>query len=76
MSSPQTFFDVKALDDAAAAKVIVSTVQGMSKARRKRFLRELLVHTAAMMMIDDGARYAAEQAFQLADAIVGKTKTD
>jgi hypothetical protein len=59
-------------EDAAA---IVARALGRRAPRvRPRFLRELLAHTAAGLVVIEGERAAGEAVYRLADAVVARGK--
>ncbi len=55
-----------------AAATIADALTSCPVAQRSTFLRELLAHTAAGLVIIDGEPAAAEAAYRLADAIVDR----
>ena len=57
-------------DDAAA--LVARALARRSAAERPRFLRELLAHTAAGLMVIEGDRAAGEAVYRLADAVVAR----
>jgi hypothetical protein len=60
-----------------AAEVVAQALARRPPKERAEFLRELLTHTAAGLVVIDGNSSAAEAVYRLADAIVdGATKDD
>lgn len=57
----------------AAAMVARALSQRPAKAR-PRFLRELLAHTAAGLVVIEGERAAGEAVYRLADAVVARSR--
>lgn len=61
---------VEGVTDAAA--VVSREVTKRPPQERGAFLRELLAHTAAAMVVVDGARATGEAVYRLADAVVAR----
>jgi hypothetical protein len=57
-------------DDAAA--MVARALSGRPPKERARFLRELLAHTAAGLVVIEGDRAAGEAVYRLADAVVAR----
>lgn len=57
-----------ARDDAAS--LVARALARRRPSERARFLRELLAHTAAGLMVIEGDRAAGEAVYRLADAVV------
>jgi hypothetical protein len=57
-------------DDAAA--IVASALSRRAPKARPRFLRELLAHTAAGLVVIEGDRAAGEAVYRLADAVVAR----
>lgn len=55
-----------------AASIVSREMIGRPKAERGSFLRELLAHVAAGLVVTCGSREAAEAIFRLADAVVSR----
>lgn len=53
-----------------AAGLVSAGLSACEAPDRPRFLRELLAHTAAGLVIVEGGRQAAEAVYRLADAVV------
>lgn len=62
---------MSAADEDAAAMVARALSRRAPKARAK-FLRELLAHTAAGLVVIEGDRAAGEAVYRLADAVVAR----
>ena len=56
----------------AAARLVAGALARRAPGERSRFLRELLAHTAAGLVILDGERAAGEAVYRLADAVVAR----
>lgn len=56
----------------AAARVVAGELGRRRPAERGRFLRELLAHTAAGLVVIEGEAAASEAVYRLADAVVGR----
>lgn len=59
-----------ALED--AAQVVARALSRRRPAERPGFLRELLAHTAAGLVVIEGEREAGEAVYRLADAVVAR----
>lgn len=59
-----------AVEDAAA--VVARALSRRSPRERPDFLRELLAHTAAGLVVIEGEREAGEAVYRLADAVVAR----
>lgn len=57
-------------DDAAA--LVAGALTRRTPAERGRFLRELLAHTAAGLVVIEGDAEASEAVYRLADAVVAR----
>lgn len=57
-------------DDAAA--MVARALSRRAPKERPRFLRELLAHTAAGLVVIEGDRAAGEAVYRLADAVVAR----
>ncbi len=55
-----------------AAGVVAGALACRKPGERARFLRELLAHTAAGIVVIEGEREAAEAVYRLADAVVAR----
>lgn len=55
-----------------AATVVAAALACRKPAERARFLRELLAHAAAGIVVIEGEREAAEAVYRLADAVVAR----
>lgn len=55
-----------------AAALVASALSRRAVADRSRFLRELLAHTAAGLVVIDGEAHASEAVYRLADAVVAR----
>jgi hypothetical protein len=55
-----------------AAAVVARALSRRAPAARARFLRELLAHTAAGLVVIEGERAAGEAVYRLADAVVAR----
>jgi hypothetical protein len=55
-----------------AAAVVARALSRRTPAERGRFLRELLAHTAAGLVVIEGDREAGEAVYRLADAVVAR----
>ena len=53
-----------------AASLVAGALSRRRPAERGRFLRELLAHTAAGLVVIEGEREAGEAVYRLADAVV------
>jgi hypothetical protein len=62
---------VKAERDDAAA-LVARALARRKACERPRFLRELLAHTAAGLVVIEGDRAAGEAVYRLADAVVAR----
>ncbi|MGA0604978.1 hypothetical protein ACO2Q0_03175 [Phenylobacterium sp. VNQ135] len=56
-----------------AARVVARALSRREPAARAQFLRELLAHTAAGLVIIEGEREAGEAVYRLADAVVARS---
>lgn len=56
----------------AAASLVARALSRRAPGERARFLRELLAHTAAGLVIVEGERAAGEAVYRLADAVVAR----
>jgi hypothetical protein len=56
------------MDD--ASKIVADLLVRQPPADRPRFLRDLLAHAAAGIVVIEGERAAAEAVFRVADAVV------
>lgn len=54
------------------AALVAGALSGRRPAERSRFLRELLAHTAAGLVVIDGEAKASEAVYRLADAVVAR----
>jgi len=61
-----------AAEDAAA--MVARALSRRAPEDRPRFLRELLAHTAAGLLVIEGDRAASEAVYRLADAVVSRSK--
>ena len=59
-----------AAEDAAA--MVARALSRRAPAARPEFLRELLAHTAAGLVVIEGDRAAGEAVYRLADAVVAR----
>lgn len=55
-----------------AAALVARALSRRPAAARARFLRELLAHTAAGLVVIEGDRAAGEAVYRLADAVVAR----
>lgn len=55
-----------------AAAVVARALSRRAPADRAQFLRELLAHTAAGLVVIEGDRAAGEAVYRLADAVVAR----
>ena len=55
-----------------AAAMVARALSWRAPADRPRFLRELLAHTAAGLVVIEGDRAAGEAVYRLADAVVAR----
>ncbi len=55
-----------------AAAMVARALSGRAPRDRPRFLRELLAHTAAGLVVIEGDRAAGEAVYRLADAVVAR----
>ena len=55
-----------------AAKLVAGALSLRAPKERARFLRELLAHTAAGLVVIEGEREAGEAVYRLADAVVAR----
>lgn len=55
-----------------AAAVVAKALARRAAADRAQFLRELLAHTAAGLVVIEGDRAAGEAVYRLADAVVAR----
>jgi hypothetical protein len=55
-----------------AAAVVARALSRRTPADRGQFLRELLAHTAAGLVVIEGDRAAGEAVYRLADAVVAR----
>jgi len=55
-----------------AAAVVAQALSRRAPGERPRFLRELLAHTAAGLVVIEGDRAAGEAVYRLADAVVAR----
>jgi hypothetical protein len=55
-----------------AAVLVASALSRRAPPERARFLRELLAHTAAGLVVIEGDRAAGEAVYRLADAVVAR----
>ncbi|WP_309089728.1 hypothetical protein [Phenylobacterium sp.] len=55
-----------------AAQVVARALSRRAPPDRAQFLRELLAHTAAGLVIIEGEREAGEAVYRLADAVVAR----
>jgi hypothetical protein len=55
-----------------AASLVARALSRRAPDERARFLRELLAHTAAGLVIVEGDRAAGEAVYRLADAVVAR----
>jgi hypothetical protein len=56
----------------AAAKLVAQALSERAPQERPKFLRELLAHTAAGLVVIEGEREAGEAVYRLADAVVAR----
>lgn len=56
----------------AAAAMVAGALSRRKPGERGRFLRELLAHTAAGLVVIEGEAAASEAVYRLADAVVGR----
>ncbi|RAK68884.1 hypothetical protein [Phenylobacterium kunshanense] len=59
-----------------AATLVASAVGERPEPERGRFLRELLAHTAAGLVVTEGPEEASEAVYRLADAVVVRASDD
>ena len=57
-----------------AAAIVARALSRRAPKARPRFLRELLAHTAAGLVVIEGDRAAGEAVYRLADAVVSRGK--
>jgi hypothetical protein len=55
-----------------AAAMVARALSRRAPQERPRFLRELLAHTAAGLVVIEGDRAAGEAVYRLADAVVAR----
>lgn len=55
-----------------ASKLVAQALHSRAAGDRPRFLRELLAHTAAGLVVLEGERAAAEAVYRLGDAVVAR----
>lgn len=55
-----------------AGHVVAEALSTLEPVERPNFLRELLAHTAAGLVIIEGERAAGEAVYRLADAVVAR----
>jgi len=60
------------LSDRSPAGLVAHELARRAHAERVRFLRELLAHTAAGLVVIEGSDKAAEDVYRLADAVVAR----
>ncbi|OHB29991.1 MAG: hypothetical protein A2790_04400 [Phenylobacterium sp. RIFCSPHIGHO2_01_FULL_69_31] len=58
-----------------AAALVAGALSRRRAAERGRFLRELLAHTAAGLVVIEGEAEASEAVYRLADAVVARGVT-
>jgi hypothetical protein len=58
--------------DADAADIVAKGLRALSADERGLFLRELLAHTAAGLVLIEGEARASEAVYRLADAVVAR----
>lgn len=58
----------------AAAEIVADAMLGVPHEERSRYLREMLAHVAAGLVVVDGSRAAAEACYRLSDAVVSRIK--
>lgn len=56
-----------------AASIVALALSRTPVGERGRFLRELLAHTAAGLVVCEGDAEASEAVYRLADAVVSRT---
>ncbi len=56
-----------------AATLVAGALSRRRAAERGRFLRELLAHTAAGLVVIEGEAEASEAVYRLADAVVARS---
>ena len=56
-----------------AATLVAGALSRRTPGERGRFLRELLAHTAAGLVVIEGEAEASEAVYRLADAVVART---
>ena len=56
----------------AAAAMVAGALSRHKPGERGRFLRELMAHTAAGLVVIEGEAAASEAVYRLADAVVGR----
>jgi len=56
----------------AAAAMVAGALSRCKPGERGRFLRELMAHTAAGLVVIEGEAAASEAVYRLADAVVGR----
>jgi hypothetical protein len=55
-----------------AAQMVAKALARRAPGERARFLKELLAHTAAGLVVIEGERAAGEAVYRLADAVVAR----
>jgi hypothetical protein len=60
--------------DADAADLVAKGLRALSADERGLFLRELLAHTAAGLVLIEGEAKASEAVYRLADAVVARCR--
>lgn len=58
--------------DSDPATIVARTVSRRAASERSKFLRELLAHTAAGLVVLEGDKAAAEAVYRIADAVVAR----
>ena len=60
--------------DRDAAALVAGALSRRGASERARFLRELLAHTAAGLVVIEGEAEASEAVYRLADAVVARRR--
>jgi len=55
-----------------AARLVAGALSRRAPKERAKFLKELLAHTAAGLVVIEGEREAGEAVYRLADAVVAR----
>lgn len=60
------------MNERSSARIVADCLEALAPHERARFLRELIAHAAAGLVILEGGKAAAEACYRVSDAVVSR----